>query len=76
MAKTKIANADLIWAFTERLKSFSDCAQAISIAIVPNKKDGWTAIASRKHIDNYPRCAERIEQVQRELRGKFVLTRD
>jgi hypothetical protein len=31
---------DLVWAFTEKLKSFTDCAPTISIAIVPIK-DGW-----------------------------------
>ena len=46
MAKITISNADLVWIFTEKLKSFGDGAPAISIAIVPNK-GGWTAIASR-----------------------------
>jgi predicted oxidoreductase len=76
MAKAEISNADLVWAFTEKLKSFGDCAPTISIAIVPDKKDGWTAIASRKDTNIHPRCAERIEQVQRELRGIYVLTTD
>ena len=75
MAKTKISNADLVWIFTEKLKSFGDGAPAISIAIVPNK-DGWTAIASRNDRNHHPRCAKRIEQVQRELREIYVLAKD
>jgi len=75
MAKTKISNADLVWVFTEKLKPFRDCAPAISIAIVPNK-DGWTAIASWKDRTSHPRCAKRIEQVQRELREIYVLAKD
>ena len=67
MAKITISNADLVWIFTEKLKSFRDVAPAISIAIVPNKV-GWTAIASRIDRNHHPRCAKRIEQVQRELR--------
>jgi hypothetical protein len=75
MAKTKISNADLVWVFTEKLKSFRDCAPTVSIAIVPNK-GGWTAIASRNDRNHYPRCAKRIEQVQRELREIYVLAKD
>jgi hypothetical protein len=72
MARITISNADLVWTFTEKLKSFRDGAPAI--AIVPNK-GGWTAIASRNDR-NHPRCAQRIEQVQRELREIYVLAKD
>ena len=75
MVKTEISNADLVWVFTEKLKSFRDCAPAISTSIVPNK-DGWTAIPSRKDRNSHPRCAKRIEQVQRELREIYVLAKD
>jgi len=73
MAKIAISNADLVWIFTEKLKSFRDGAPAI--AIVPNKDD-WTAIASRIDRNHHPRCAKRIEQVQRELREIYVLAKD
>jgi hypothetical protein len=73
MAKIAISNADLVWIFTEKLKSFHDGAPAI--AIVPNK-DGWTAIASRNDRNHHPRGAQRIEQIQRELREIYVLAKD
>jgi hypothetical protein len=73
MAKTAISNADLVWVFTEKLKSFRDGAPAI--AIVPNK-DGWTAIASRIDRNHHPECSKRIVQVQRELREIYVLAKD
>jgi len=75
MVKIAISNVDLVWVFTEKLKSFRDDAPAISIAIVPDK-DGWSAIASRNDRNHHPRCAKRIEQVQRELREIYVLARD
>ena len=75
MAKTKISSTDLVWVFTEKLRSFNECAAPISIAIVPNK-DGWTAIASRGDRQAHPHCAKRIEQVQRELREIYVLAND
>ena len=75
MAKTQISNADLVWVFTEKLKLFRDDAPAISIAIVPDK-DGWSAIASRNDRNHHPRCAKRIEEVQRELREIYDLAKD
>ena len=75
MAKTRISSTDLVWVFTEKLRSFNECAAPISIAIVPNK-DGWTAIASRRDRNTHPRCAKRIEQVQRELPEIYVLAND
>jgi hypothetical protein len=46
MAKARISSPDLVWVFTEKLRSFGDCAN-VSIAIIP-AEDGWMAIASQK----------------------------
>jgi hypothetical protein len=75
MAKTKISGADLVWVFTEKLKSFGDCASTIAIGIIPTK-DGWKALTSQKNLRAHPLCAKRIEQVQIELREIYVLTKD
>jgi len=75
MVKTKISNTDLGWIFTEKLRSFYDCAPTVSIAIVPCE-DGWRAIASRKDIVGHPLCARRIDQVQKQLRSVYVLAKD
>ena len=75
MAKTKISSTDLVWVFMEKLRSFSDCAPNVSIAIVPSK-DGWRAIASRSDRHAHPLCAPRIEQVQKQLREIYILAKD
>jgi hypothetical protein len=75
MAKTKISSADLAWIFTEKLKPFGDCALSIAVAIIPSK-DGWSALASQRDLHSRPHCAKRIEQVQKELRKIYVLTKD
>ena len=75
MAKTKISSADLVWVFTEKLKSFGDCASTIAIGIIPTK-DGWKALTSQKDLRAHPLCAKRIEQIQIELREIYVLTKD
>jgi hypothetical protein len=74
MAKKKISNGELAWIFKVKLKSFRDCAPAVSIAIVPTK-DGWTALESRNDSNRYPRCAKCIEQIQKELREIYVLAK-
>jgi hypothetical protein len=75
MAKTKISSADLAWIFTEKLKSFGDCAPTVPVAIIPSN-DGWKALASQRDLHSRPHCAERIEQVQTDLRKIYVLTKD
>jgi hypothetical protein len=75
MAKTKISSADLAWVFTEKLKSFGDCSPSIAIAIIPSK-DGWKALTSQRDLRAHPPCAKRIAQVQIELGGIYVLTKD
>jgi hypothetical protein len=71
MAKIKISSTDLVWAFTEKLRSFDDCAN-VSIAVVPTA-DGWKAIASQKDMAAHPRCAKHVEQIQKQLREIYVL---
>jgi hypothetical protein len=71
MAKIKISSTDLVWAFTEELKSFENCAN-VSIAVVPTD-NGWMAIASQKDLARRPRCAQRIEQIQKQLREIYIL---
>jgi len=69
MAKITISNADLVWIFTEKLKSFRDVAPAISIAIVPNK-GGWTAIASRNDR-NHNRSKHHKRNQTRQLLNRY-----
>jgi len=75
MAKPKISSTDLIWVFIEKLKSFGDCALTVAIAILPTE-NGWRAITSRKDHRAHPRCAKRIERVQKQLRQIYVLAKD
>ena len=71
MAKIKISSTDLVWAFTEKLKSFENCAN-VAIAVVPTD-NGWMAIASQKDLAAHPRCAKHVEQIQKQLREIYVL---
>jgi hypothetical protein len=55
----------------EKLKSFENCAN-VAIAVIPTD-NGWMAIASKRDLADRPRCAQRIEQIQKQLREIYVL---
>jgi hypothetical protein len=75
MAKTKISSSDLVWIFTEKLRSFDECSPGTNIAIVPSE-DGWTAVMGARRRGQHPRCDRRIEQIQKQLREIYVLAKD
>jgi hypothetical protein len=75
MAKTRISSSDLVWIFTEKLRSFDECSPGTNIAIVPSE-DGWTAVTGGRRRGQYPRCDRRIEQIQKQLREIYVLAKD
>jgi hypothetical protein len=76
MAKTRISSTDLAWMFQEKLNAFDSCPPAVSIAIVPTGADGWAAVTTARVRAAYPLCARRIEQIQKQLRGIYVLAKD
>jgi hypothetical protein len=75
LAKTKISSTDLIWIFREKLSSFDDCPPSIPIAIVPSD-ESWTAVTAQRVRKEHPDCVKRIEQIQKQLREVYVLSRD
>jgi hypothetical protein len=76
MAKTRISSTDLAWIFQEKLNAFDSCPPAVSIAIVPTGEYGWAAVTTARVRTAYPLCARRIEQIQKQLRGIYVLAED
>ena len=74
MTKTEISNTDLLWIFREKLSSFNERFKAAPIAIVPSE-DGWEVVAHR-YRNAEPELAERIAQIQAELRVVYRLARD
>ena len=75
MKKVKISCVDLALVFKERLAKFGDCAPTVSIAIVPTR-DGWVAVTNAWSRFKRPLCAKRIEQIQKQLREVYVLSKD
>jgi hypothetical protein len=71
----KISNTDLLWIFRERMTSFDGRFKAAPIAILPSE-NGWEAVTSHRYRDAEPQLAERIAQIQAELRAVYRLARD
>jgi hypothetical protein len=75
MAKISISSTDLTWIFTEKLRSSPSFLPGTTLAIVPSK-EGWTALMNTRRRVDYPECARRIKQLQKKLRGIYVLAKD
>jgi hypothetical protein len=75
VVKIKIANAELEGIFYERMKAFGFPANSISIAIVPSKLHGWTAVISPRQRKHQP-TVRNVEKIQRELRARYALKGD
>jgi hypothetical protein len=74
MAKTKISSTDLLWIFREKMSSFDDRFKDAPIAIIPSRA-GWEVVMHR-YRNAEPKLAERIAQIQAELRAVYSLARD
>jgi hypothetical protein len=72
MVRTRIASADLLWIFRERLSIINDRFKVAPIAIIPSD-DGWEAITSRRYRNAQPQIAQCIERIQAELRPIYRL---
>jgi hypothetical protein len=75
VAKKTISNGDLTALFAERLRAFADCPAGVTIAVVP-RHDGWQAMTSHHTRTKFPRCARRVEVIQKQLRRIYDLAKD
>jgi hypothetical protein len=56
------------------MKETGDCGRTIPVAIVRHGTS-WKALTDKVLIKRFPRCAEQIERIQKELREIYVLRR-
>jgi hypothetical protein len=75
MGKTRVSSTELNWILRERLLSFDDWNPSIAIAIVPSAA-GWSALIAARDRATHPDCVKRIEQVQKQLRSLYALSKD
>jgi hypothetical protein len=76
VAKIRLSNADLTAIFYERIRESSGCPQGISVAIIPNKSHGWTALMSPAQRNGYPMFGKRFDTILQQLRKTYDLPSD
>jgi len=76
VSRTLISNADLTYKFQQMLKTIGDCPPTVPVAIVPDEKGQWSAVISARLRREYPDCVNRIEAIEKQLRGSYVLDGD
>ncbi len=76
MAKIRLSNADLTAIFYERIRESSEHPQGISVAIIPSRSHGWTALMSPTQRTRHPLFAKRFDTMLQQLRESYDLARD
>jgi len=75
--KKNISNGTLTAIFFRKMRTYSECPYSgTPIAIVPaGSPSGWKVLTAPYVVRRYPRCAERVEQVEKELQEMYRLTK-
>jgi hypothetical protein len=78
MPRTRISSIELTALFVERLKQFSRCPDGFLIAIVPSdaNESGWAVVMNSGQRTRHPLCTRRIQAIEKQLRGIYVLAKD
>jgi hypothetical protein len=73
VAKLFVSNSELTEILWRKLRTYPECSHGFPVAIVPDRRAGWTAVTAHYVIRRYPKCAKRVEQAQDELRKIYGL---
>ena len=73
MAKVFVSNSELTEFLWRKLRTYPECSRGFPVAIVPDSRLGWKALAAPYVINRYPWCAKRVEEAQNELRKVYGL---
>jgi hypothetical protein len=75
MLKMKISSPDLTALFAERLP---ECPDGFMIAIVPTdfNEAGWSAVMNWGQRSRHPKCARRVQAIEKQLRQIYDLAKD
>jgi hypothetical protein len=73
--KTTVSNGDLTAIFYRKMRTYSECPYTgTPISIVPaGSSSGWKVVTAPYVVRRYPRCAKRVQQVEKELREIYCL---
>jgi hypothetical protein len=76
--KTTVSNGALTAIFFRKLRAYSECAYSgTPIAIVPaGRRSEWKVLTAPYVVRRYPRCAERVDEVEKELQKVYGLAKE
>jgi hypothetical protein len=76
--KKTVSNGDLTAIFFRKMRAYSECPKSgIPIAIVPvGRRKDWKAMTAPYVVRRHPLCAERVENVEKELQKIYGLERE
>jgi hypothetical protein len=73
VAKVFVSNGALTEIFWQKMRTYPECSHGFPIAIVPDSRSGWKALAAPYVVRRYPLMARRVEETQNELRKIYGL---
>ena len=76
MVKARISSVDLSWMILEQLREYGNCPRGLSLAVVPDRRDGWRAVVAIRQKSGADRLAKRLADVQKKLRTIYALEKD
>jgi hypothetical protein len=73
--KKAVSNGDLTAIFYRRMRACSECPYTgTPISIVPaGRRSEWKVLTAPYVVRRYPRCAKRVEEMERELQKIYRL---
>ena len=76
--KKTVSNGELTAIFYRKMRTCSECPYSgTPISIVPaGRRSEWRVLTAPYVVRRYPRCAERVEEVEKELQKFYGLARE
>ena len=75
--KKTVSNGELTAIFSQQMRAYSECPYTgTPISIIPaGRGSEWKVLTAPYVVRRYPRCAERVEEVGKELQKFYGLAR-
>jgi hypothetical protein len=77
--KKTVSNGELTAIFYRKMRAYSECPYTgtpISIVPVVGRRSEWEVLTAPYVVRRYPRCAKRVEEVEKELQKIYGLARE
>ena len=77
MAKKRVSSIELTWIIVEQLKEDDNFQKGLSVAVIPDSRQGWRAVVeARAQRRMTPRALRRFAAMQKALQETYALSAD